>query len=62
MTVKLIIHAESGIKSYLKLASANDMVQFLALLLVYLRIEDRDRINLFVSKARKFNLQKIRSF
>ena len=50
MTVKLIIYAESGIKSYLKLASANDIVQFLALLLVYLRIEDRDRVSIFLSQ------------
>ena len=50
MTVKLIIYAESGIKSYLKLASANDIVQVLALLLVYLRIEDRDRVSIFLSQ------------
>ena len=50
MTVKIIIQAESGRMSYLKLASANDMVQFLALLLVYLRIEDRDRVSIFLSQ------------
>ena len=52
MTVKLIIHAESGTKSYLKLAIAYDIVQFLflALLLVYLRIEDRDRVSIFLSQ------------
>ena len=50
MTVKLIIHAESGIKSYLKLASANDIVQLLALLPVYIRIKDRDRVSIFLSQ------------
>ena len=50
MTIKLIIHAESGIKSNLKLSSANDIVQFLALLPVYLRIEDRDRVSIFLSQ------------
>ena len=44
------IHAESGIKSNLKLSRANDIVQFLALLPVYLRIEDRDRVSIFLSQ------------